>query len=49
MSALAPLAEPAPALQPESPAGSAAPSPPPEDRTGQRKKTSSLIAGMRGN
>lgn len=48
MSALAPLQEPAPALQPER-ATSQVPAPSREDRAGTRKKTSSLIAGMRGN
>jgi two-component system cell cycle sensor histidine kinase PleC len=49
MSALAPLAEPAPALQPDTPAAPGVPATSVDERTGQRKKTSSLIAGMRGN
>jgi hypothetical protein len=49
MSALAPLAEPAPALQPDNPVAPQAAGPAPEDLSNARRKTASLIAGMRGN
>jgi two-component system cell cycle sensor histidine kinase PleC len=47
MSALAPLAEPAPTLQPDKAISDIPPAR--EDRPGSRKTVSSLIAGMRGN
>jgi two-component system cell cycle sensor histidine kinase PleC len=49
MSALAPLAEPAPALQPEAQAVPGSPVPPAEQYGGMRRSTSSLIASLRGN
>jgi two-component system cell cycle sensor histidine kinase PleC len=49
MSALAPLHEPAPALQPDPHIVPGVPAPSPEERTSARKKAASLIAGMRGN
>jgi two-component system cell cycle sensor histidine kinase PleC len=49
MSALAPLAEPAPALQPEAQAAPGSPVPPAEQYGGMRRSTSSLIASLRGN
>ncbi len=49
MSALAPLAEPAPSLQPEKQSAPEVTPPLQNDRSGARKATSSLIAGLRGN
>lgn len=49
MSALAPLAEPAPSLQPDNSAAAHAGGAAPEGLSDARRKTASLIAGMRGN
>ncbi|MDT3687295.1 MAG: HAMP domain-containing sensor histidine kinase [Pseudorhodoplanes sp.] len=49
MSALAPLEEPAPTLQPEKQTAPELPASSRDERTDYRKKTSSLIAGLRGN
>ncbi len=49
MSALAPMAEPAPSLQPEKQGTPELPIVPYEERPGSRAKKTSLIAGLRGN